>query len=44
MKSILLHVCDHIGLESRMQAAFDLARASGGHITCLHCPPLLLTY
>src|SRR5688572_32684778 len=39
MKSILLHVYDDTGLESRMQAAFDLARAFGGHITCLHSTP-----
>ena len=39
MKSILLHVYDDAGLESRLQAAFDLARAFGGHITCLHATP-----
>ena len=39
MKSILLHVYDDTGLESRKQAAFDLARAFGGHITCLHSTP-----
>ena len=39
MKSILLHVHDDDGLEARMQAAFDLARAFGGHITCLHATP-----
>jgi len=39
MKSILLHVYDDTGLESRMQAAFDLARAFDGHITCLHSTP-----
>ncbi|MFD1949918.1 universal stress protein [Sphingomonas arantia] len=39
MKSILLHIYDDTGLESRMQAAFDLARAFGGHITCLHATP-----
>lgn len=39
MKSILLHVYDDTGLEGRMQAAFDLARAFEGHITCLHSTP-----
>ncbi len=39
MQSILLHVYDDTGLESRMQAAFDLARAFNGHITCLHSTP-----
>lgn len=39
MKSILLHIYDDTGLESRMQAAFDLARAFDGHITCLHSTP-----
>lgn len=35
MKSILLHINDDDGLEARMQAALDLARAFDGHITCL---------
>jgi nucleotide-binding universal stress UspA family protein len=39
MKSILLHIYDDIGLESRLQAAFDLARAFEGHLTCLHATP-----
>lgn len=39
MKSILLHVYDDTALESRMQAAFDLARAFGGHLTCVHATP-----
>jgi nucleotide-binding universal stress UspA family protein len=39
MKSILLHVYDDTGLEGRMQAAFDLARAFEGHVTCLHATP-----
>jgi nucleotide-binding universal stress UspA family protein len=39
MKSILLHIYDDSGLESRLQAAFDLARAFEGHITCLHATP-----
>lgn len=40
MESILLHIYDDTGLESRLQAAFDLARAFNGHITCLHATPL----
>ena len=39
MRSILLHVYDDTGLESRMQAAFDLARTFDGHVTCLHSTP-----
>ena len=35
MKSILLHINDDDGLEARIQAALDLARAFDGHITCL---------
>jgi len=35
MKSILLHIQDDNGLESRIQVALDLARAFDGHITCL---------
>lgn len=40
MQSILLHIYDDEGLEGRLQAALDLARAFGGHITCLHATPL----
>jgi nucleotide-binding universal stress UspA family protein len=40
MKSILLHIHDDTGLEGRLQAAFDLARAFEGHVTCLHATPL----
>ena len=36
MRSILVHIYDDAGLEARLQAAFDLARAFGGHLTCLH--------
>ena len=39
MRSILLHIYEDTGLESRMQTAFDLARAFDGHITCLHSTP-----
>ncbi|WP_298302155.1 universal stress protein [uncultured Erythrobacter sp.] len=35
MKSILLHVDGDQCFEARMQVALDLARAGGGHITCL---------
>ena len=40
MQSILLHIYDDAGLESRLQAALDLACAFEGHITCLHATPL----
>ncbi|MGS1015410.1 universal stress protein [Allosphingosinicella humi] len=40
MQSILLHIYDDSGLESRLQAALDLARVFSGHITCLHATPL----
>jgi nucleotide-binding universal stress UspA family protein len=39
MKSILLHIYDDDGLEARLQAAFDMARAFGSHIICLHATP-----
>jgi len=35
MKSILLHVDGDQCFEARLQVALDMARASGGHITCL---------
>ncbi|EQB31569.1 universal stress protein [Sphingobium ummariense] len=35
MKSILLHIHDDLGQESRLQAAFDLARATAAHIRCV---------
>ncbi|HEY7806833.1 MAG TPA: universal stress protein [Croceibacterium sp.] len=35
MRSILLHVNNDAGMEARLQAALDLARAFDGHITCL---------
>jgi nucleotide-binding universal stress UspA family protein len=40
MKSVLLHVQDDDGLEVRLQAALAIARASGGHLTCMHVTPL----
>ncbi len=39
MKSILLHVNDDAGMEARLQAAFDAARAFNGHITFLQAAP-----
>ena len=35
MKSILLHISGDSSMEARMQVALDIARATGGHITCL---------
>ena len=35
MKTILLHVHDDRGAEARLQAACDIARATGGHIRCV---------
>ncbi len=35
MRSILLHVHDDEGMEARLQAALDIARAFDGHLTCL---------
>lgn len=35
MKSILLHVNDDPGFESRLQVALDLARTFDAHLTCL---------
>lgn len=35
MKSIILHINDDDGMEARFQAALDIARAHGGHVTCL---------
>jgi nucleotide-binding universal stress UspA family protein len=40
MRSILLHIADDDGLDTRIEAAIILARAFGGHITCLHMTPL----
>ena len=45
MKNILLLVHPDPGQESRFQAALDLTRAVGGHLTCLEAaapPPVLL--
>ncbi|MFN3863301.1 MAG: universal stress protein [Erythrobacter sp.] len=35
MKSILLHVDHDAAMNARLQVALDIARACGGHITCL---------
>ncbi len=35
MKSILLHIGSDSCMNARMQLALDLARATGGHVTCL---------
>lgn len=35
MKSILLHIDHDPALQSRLQVALDIARATNGHITCL---------
>jgi nucleotide-binding universal stress UspA family protein len=35
MTSILLHIHDDSGMESRLQAACDIARAADGHIHCV---------
>lgn len=40
MKNILVLLHDDSGQESRFQAALDLTRAVGGHLTCVDvCPP-----
>ena len=35
MKTILLHINDDNGLDSRLQVALDIARAQEAHLTCL---------
>lgn len=39
MKTILVHIEGDDGQDSRLNAAFDLARASGGHLVCLSVMP-----
>lgn len=39
MKSILLYANEDSGLESRLQAALDVARAFDGHIHCVQATP-----
>ena len=40
MKSVLLHVQDDEGLAARLQVALAIARASGGHLSCMHVTPM----
>ena len=40
MKTILLHIHDDSGLDSRLQAALDLSEGFGSHIDCIHATPL----
>lgn len=35
MKSILLHIDHDAAMNARLQVALDIARATGGHLTCL---------
>lgn len=39
MKTILVHIEGDEGQESRLQAAFDLARTFGAHLNCLQVTP-----
>ncbi|MFZ4380524.1 MAG: universal stress protein [Sandarakinorhabdus sp.] len=39
MKTILVHIEGDDGQSSRLNAAFDLARATGGHLVCLSVMP-----
>ncbi len=39
MKTILVHIEGDEGQESRLSAAFDVARACGGHLVCLSVMP-----
>lgn len=39
MKSILLHVQDDDSLDQRLQTALSLARATEGHLSCVHVTP-----
>ena len=39
MKTILVHIEGDDGQDARLHAAFDLARASGGHLVCLSVMP-----
>ncbi|MDO7835998.1 universal stress protein [Sphingobium sp. HBC34] len=43
MTTILLHIHDDLGMESRLQAACDLARAASAHIQCVQVTPMLET-
>ena len=39
MKTILVHIDSDDGMEARLQAAFDLARAFEGHLHCVQITP-----
>ncbi|MFZ4689114.1 MAG: universal stress protein [Polymorphobacter sp.] len=39
MKTILVHIDADDGQDARLQAAFDLARAFGGHLCCVQVTP-----
>jgi nucleotide-binding universal stress UspA family protein len=39
MKTILLHIHQDAGQESRLQCALDLARATNGHVMCVQITP-----
>lgn len=39
MKTLLLYANDDNGMESRLQAALDMARSFGAHISCLQVTP-----
>ncbi|MCP1472023.1 nucleotide-binding universal stress UspA family protein [Sphingobium sp. OAS761] len=40
MKTVLLHIHDDLGAESRLQAACDLARARNAHVRCVQVSPM----
>ncbi|MBA16594.1 MAG: universal stress protein UspA [Sphingomonas sp.] len=42
MKNVLVLLHDDVGQEARFQAALDLARGIGGHLTCVHVTVLPL--
>lgn len=39
-KTILLHIQDETSLKDRLETALSLARASRGHVRCLHVTPI----
>lgn len=40
VKTVLLHIQDDTSLERRLDTALSLARASSGHVSCLHVTPI----
>ena len=40
VKTILLHIQNDANLETRLQLALSLARATGAHLKCLHVTPI----